>query len=463
MNPRSLLAIWIAKLLIVLSRLSGRGGSTLPGRVAIKIDRRLLARLAAHLPLGTVVISGTNGKTTTAKMLAGIFEADRRRVTHNRAGANLISGITSALITSTGWSGRMNADVGLLEVDEATMPLAGPDLMPRAAVVTNFFRDQLDRYGELETTVTLVGRGLIHLATSGIAALNADDPFVASLDKTASSAIFYGLEDKSLGLAEVRQTGESKHCRRCGHLYEYQVYYYAHLGKYHCPQCGSHRPQPAVYVDQVLAQDESGSTIRLVTPVGTRELRLQVPGLYNIYNAMAAAAGAIAMGIGMEAICIGLESTASSFGRMERLQIQERQVFLALVKNPTGFNEVIRTVLAGALPKHLMICINDLYADGTDVSWLWDVDFEQLADQQDKIPFILCSGLRAEDMAVRLKYAGIDIAKIKVKNDLKQALELALEQVPPGELLYILPTYTAMLNMRQILHTQGLVRAFWET
>ncbi len=463
MNLRSLSAIWIAKILVSLSRLTGRGGSTLPGRIALKIDQRLLARLAAHLPLGTVVISGTNGKTTTAKMLAGIFQAGDRRVTHNRAGANLISGLTSALIASTGWNGRINADVGLLEVDEATMPLAGPDLKPRAAVVTNFFRDQLDRYGELETTVTLVGKGLTHLAPSGITALNADDPFVASLGQAASSAIFYGLEDESLGLEEVRQTGESKHCRCCGHLYEYQLYYYAHLGKYHCPQCGNHRPQPSVYVDQVLAQDESGSTIRLVTPVGTRELRLQVPGLYNIYNAMAATAGAIAMGIGMEAICAGLESTASSFGRMERLQIQERQVFLALVKNPTGFNEVIRTILTGTLRKHLMICINDLYADGTDVSWLWDVDFEQLAHQQDQIPLIICSGLRAEEMAVRLKYAGVNIAKIKVENDLKQALILALQQVPQGELLYILPTYTAMLNMRRILHNQGLVPAFWET
>lgn len=463
MNLRGLLAIWIGKILISVSRLTGKGGSTLPGRVALKVDPQLLARLAAHLPLGTVVISGTNGKTTTAKMLASIFQADDRRVTHNRAGANLISGLTSALITSTGWSGRVHADIGLLEVDEATMPLAGPDLTPRAAVVTNFFRDQLDRYGELETTVNLVGQGLTHLAASGITALNADDPFVASLGKATSSTIYYGLEDEALGLKEILQTGESNYCRHCGHLCEYWFYYYAHLGKYHCRHCGSQRPEPGVYVDQVLEQDESGSTIRLVTPVGTRELRLQVPGLYNVYNAMAATAGALAMGIGLDAICAGLESTASSFGRMERLQIQERQVFLALVKNPTGFNEVIRTILTGELRKYLMICINDLYADGTDVSWLWDVDFEQLANQEEQIPMIICSGLRAEDMAVRLKYAGIDIAKLKVENDLKQALELALKQVPKGELLYILPTYTAMLNMREILHTQGLVPAFWET
>ncbi|HEY9846288.1 MAG TPA: MurT ligase domain-containing protein, partial [Candidatus Caenarcaniphilales bacterium] len=277
-----------------------------------------------------------------------------------------------------------------------------------------------------------------------------------------SEALFYGLEDEAFGLQEMQQTSESKNCRRCGYPYEYQLYYYAHLGKYHCPQCGGRRPQPLVYVDKVLAQDESGSTIHLVTPVGEAELRLQVPGLYNIYNALAATAGAVAMGRSFASIRAGLEDTIPSFGRMERLDIQGRQVTLALVKNPAGFNEVIRTILSGTRGKHLVICINDLYFDGTDISWLWDVDFEQLAAQQDEIPFIICSGLRAEDMAVRLKYAGIDVKKLKIANDLKQALDLALSQVSEGELLHILPTYTAMLNMREILHKQGLVQAFWE-
>lgn len=463
MNLRSLSAIWTGKVLMSLSRSTGKGGSSLPGRVGLKLDRGLLARLAADLPLGTITVSGTNGKTTTASMLASILQAAGHQVTHNRAGANLISGLTSALISSTRWNGHIKADVGLLEVDEATMPLAGPELLPRTAVVTNFFRDQLDRYGELETTVALVGEGLAHLSPDGTAALNADDPFVASLGEMVPATLFYGLEDPALGLSEMQQTGESKNCRRCGHPYEYQFYYYAHLGKYDCPQCGSHRPQPAVYVNKVIDQDESGSTIHLVTPVGETKLRLQVPGLYNIYNAMAAAAGAVAMGLSLEAIRAGLEDTPPSFGRMERLDIQGRQVTLALVKNPTGFNEVIRTILVGkALHKYLVICINDLYFDGIDISWLWDVDFEQLAAQQDEIPFIVCSGLRAEDMALRLKYAGIDVAKLKIENDLKQALELALEHVAPGELLHVLPTYTAMLSLREILHKQGLVKAFWQ-
>lgn len=463
MNLRSLPAIWIGKTLISLSRLTGKGGSSLPGRVGLSVDKSLLARLAALPPMGIITVSGTNGKTTTAKMLASILQADGHQVTHNRAGANLIPGLTSALIASTQWTGQMDADVGLLEVDEGTMPLAGPQLLPRTAVVTNFFRDQLDRYGELETTVTLVSKGLAHLAPNGTAALNADDPFVASLGERVPAALFYGLEDPALGLQEMQQTGESKNCRCCGHSYEYQLYYYAHLGKYHCPQCGSNRPQPAVFVDKVIDQDESGSTIHLVTPSGESELRLQVPGLYNIYNAMAAAAGAVAMGISLEAIQTGLETTSPSFGRMERLNIQGRQVTLALVKNPTGFNEVIRTILAGkALHKYLVICINDLYLDGIDVSWLWDVDFEQLAGQQGKIPFIICSGLRAEDMALRLKYAGIDVTRLKVENDLQQALELALKQTLPNEILHVLPTYTAMLSLREILHKQGLVQAFWK-
>lgn len=463
MELNSLPAVWIGKALINLSRLQGKGGSSLPGRVALSLDKRFLSRMAARLPLGTVAVSGTNGKTTTATMLASIFRAVGYTVAHNRAGANLMSGLTSALIASSEWSGQVNADVGLFEVDEATMPLAGPELLPKTAIVTNFFRDQLDRYGELETTVAMVAKGLAHLALNGTAALNADDPYVASLGDTVPEALYYGLEDEALGLEEMRQTAESKHCRRCGHPHEYQLYYYAHLGKYHCPQCGLSRPQPKVYVDKVLTQDESGSLIHLVTPMGGREIRLQVPGLYNIYNALAATAGAVAMGISLEAIQTGLEDTSPSFGRMERLNIRERQVTLALVKNPVGFNEVIRTILAGKNEyKYLMICINDLYFDGTDISWLWDVDFEQLGDQQDNIPVIVCSGLRAEDMALRLKYAGIDVSKLRIENDLKQALELALEQVGEGELLHILPTYTAMLSMREILHKQGLVQAFWK-
>ncbi len=463
MNLRSLLAVWMGKGLVTATRVAGRGGTTLPGVVARKLAPDLLRHLAAQPKEGVIAVTGTNGKTTTAKMLSSIYEAAGHRVAHNRAGANLITGVTTAFLQAANWGGRVGESAGLMEIDEATMPQACKEIRPRAAVVTNFFRDQLDRYGELEHTVNFVGRGLEHLAKGGLAALNADDPNCARLgERGAIRPLYYGIEDESVGVAELNQTADAKLCIRCGNPYEYGVFYYAHLGKYRCPNCGHERPKPAVYVDRVADVDARGSTIHVVTPKGDFEVRLQIPGLYNVYNALAAAAGAIAMDLPLEAVKAGLESTTSQFGRMEMIRMNERDVFMALVKNPAGFNSVIQTVMQAGARKNIIIAINDLYADGTDVSWLWDVDFEALASHQDEINFVICSGLRAEDMAVRLKYAGLPTAKLSVQKDLASALGEGLRYIQPGDLLYILPTYTAMLQMREIIQKQGFTKKFWE-
>lgn len=468
---------------MLASRLLRRGGSTLPGRLARVLDGQVLIRLARRLPDGALAVTGTNGKTTTAKMLAGILEAADRRVVHNRAGANLISGITTALLAGTDWLGRPRGRIGLLEVDEATMPRAVPELTPRVTVVTNFFRDQLDRYGELETTVQFVRRGLQGMAAGGRTALNADDPLCASLGEREPgpgqaevaaawepgapashwpAPLYYGIEDDSVATGHSEWAADVRQCIRCGEHYEYDLYYYAHLGRYRCPRCGSRRPRPAVYATRLREMDARGTTFDLVTPMGSCAVRLQVPGLYNVYNALAAAAAGVALELPLAAIQQGLSSTTTAFGRMERLEIREREVFLALVKNPVGYNEVIRTLLGAGTRKNLLLALNDLYADGTDVSWIWDVDFEQLAQRPEEIHFIICSGLRAEEMAVRLKYAGVDPARIVIEKDLKKALTQGLDFVRPGELLYVLPTYTAMLQLREIIHRMGYARQFWE-
>jgi UDP-N-acetylmuramyl tripeptide synthase len=463
MNLRLLMGVWTGKGVVTATRLLGRGGTTLPGTVARKIAPEILRALAAQPRHGVIAVTGTNGKTTTAKMLSAMFEAAGMSVTHNRAGANLISGLTTAFLQSAAWNGRVQGNVGLMEIDEATMPQGCKEIRPRAAVVTNFFRDQLDRYGELEHTVNFVGRGLEQLAPGARAALNADDPLCASLGRrTGVTPLYYGIEDRSVGSKEMNQTADAKHCVVCGTAYEYEVFYYAHLGVYRCPACGHQRPRPDVYVDRIWDVDARGSSLHVVTPAGDFEARLQIPGLYNIYNALAAVAGALAMGVPPAAIKTGLERTTSQFGRMERIPMRDRDVFMALVKNPVGFNSVIQTVMQSGTRKNLVICINDLYADGTDISWLWDVDFEALAAHEDEVNFVICSGLRAEDMAVRLKYAGMNPAKLIVEKDLAKALDQGLSFIQPGEILYILPTYTAMLQMREVIQKQGYAKKFWE-
>lgn len=463
MKLGTLLAIWGGKSTIALSRLLGWGGSNLPGTLARRIDSSILRTLSSQPQAGVLAVTGTNGKTTSAKMLSAILEVAGRTVVHNRAGANLIGGLTAAFLTEANWLGRVQGDMALLEIDEATMPTACREVPLRAAIVTNFFRDQLDRYGELEHTVNFVARGLDAMAKGSLAVLNADDPLCAPLGRRSGlQPLYYGMEDESRSTATPGHAVDVKHCTHCGATLEYRVYHYAHLGKYRCPSCGEGRPAPAVYVEKLLKVDHRGSTVRIVTPAGGFEVRIQIPGLYNVYNALAATAGAVAAGVGLDAIKKGLEETASGFGRMEMIPMRERDVFLALVKNPVGFNSVIATILDAESRKNLVICINDLYADGTDVSWLWDVDFESLAQHQDEINFILCSGLRAEDMAVRLKYAGVDPAKLVIESDLKKALDQGLTFIRPGEILYIMPTYTAMLQMREIMQKLGYTRKFWE-
>lgn len=463
MHLRGLMAIWLGKGVVTATRLSGRGGTTLPGRLARRLDPNLLRRLAAQPKGGVIAVTGTNGKTTTAKLLSAILEADGQRLTHNRAGANLITGLTTAFLQNATWSGRVRGSAGLMEIDEATMPQACKEIRPKAAVVTNFFRDQLDRYGELEHTVNFVGRGLEHLAKGAKAALNADDPNCAGLGlRDGVEPFYYGIEADGIGTTEMNQTTDAKHCVRCGAPYEYEVYHYAHLGRYRCPNCGYKRPQPTVYIDRIWDSDAKGTSFRLVTPAGSFEARLQIPGLYNLYNALAAAAGAHLMGASLESIKAGLSETTSQFGRMELIPMDGREVFMALVKNPVGFNSVLETVMGPGSSKKVVIAINDLYADGTDVSWLWDVDFEGMAAQQGRIDWVICAGIRAEDMAVRLKYAGFDAVKLTIVSDLEGALAEGMKRTPQGEMLYILPTYTAMLGMREVIQKQGHTKKFWE-
>ncbi len=461
MRPRLAAAVAAGQLATFLSRRLGvGGGTTAPGHLVRALDPGAVASIATRIPRGTIVVTGTNGKTTTSRMISTLLRKAGLRVMHNRSGANLIVGIASTLVNGSTLAGNPRADVGLFEVDEAAFPVAVQELHPRLCVLTNLFRDQLDRYGEVDYLSRLWRETLSGLPASSTVLLNADDPRIASLgEKLSCRVLYYGIEDPSLGGAALAHAADSRFCFHCGTPYDYPVVFYSHLGHYRCPSCGTARPAPELRATGCELVGIEGSRLHLETPRGNVELEVRVPGVYNVYNALAAAGVGVAMGIELEAVRAGLADFSAAFGRVERVEMEGRQLFLALVKNPVGFNEVLSTLLREPGQKPLMIVINDLFADGTDVSWLWDVDFEMLAG---RVRFAVASGLRAADMAVRLKYAGVDPALISVEPDSSRALQQALRDTPEGETLYLLPTYTAMLEVRGKLADAGHLPPFWE-
>ena len=447
----------------VLSRRLGRGGGTvIAGHLVPRIAPTALRDVTRSLPNGSIVVSGTNGKTTTTRLISHILRSAGMRPIHNRAGANLLTGLFTAIAQGTDWQARPRGDIGLFEVDEATVPSALQHIQPRVLLLHNIFRDQLDRYGEVHFVADLWRDAIRRLPPTSTVLLNADDPLVAGLPTSSANAakiLTYGIADPGVGVAALPHAADARMCPRCGAPLLYDVFFYGHLGHYACSRCEFARPTPAVSATSVELLGDEGSNMTVATPDGVIRARLHLPGLYNVYNALAALAVCTALGVQRVTIAQGLETFTTAFGRFERIQVEDRQLFLALVKNPVGFTEVLRTVLGAAGRRTLLIAINDLFADGTDVSWLWDVEFERLGD---RVNVAICSGLRAEDMAVRLKYAGVEPERIRVEGDFRRAIELALAAAEPAETVYVLPTYTAMLGMRDVLRQTGYVRGFWE-
>ncbi len=460
MRPRLSAALMAGRAAAVLSRRLGRGGGTvIAGHLVPRIAPGALRDVTGSLPHGSIVVSGTNGKTTTTRLLSHILRGAGMRPIHNRAGANLLSGLFTAIAQGTDWQARPLGDVGLFEVDEATVPSALQHIQPRVLLLHNIFRDQLDRYGEVHFVAGLWRESIRLLGSESTVLLNADDPLVAGLVGADAGVLSYGIDDPSVGTALLPHAADARLCPRCGAALRYDLVFYGHLGHYQCSNCEFARPTPTVTATTVELLGDEGSNLTISTPDGVMRARLRLPGLYNVYNALAAVAVSILLGVRRETISRGVETFTAAFGRLERIQVEDRQLFLALVKNPVGFTEVLRTVLGPPGRRTLLIAINDLFADGTDVSWLWDVEFERL---QDRVNVAVCTGLRAEDMAVRLKYAGVEPERIRIDSDPRRAIELALAAAEPAETVYVLPTYTAMLALRDILRQTGYVRGFWE-
>jgi lipid II isoglutaminyl synthase (glutamine-hydrolysing) len=437
-----------------LSRLAGTGGgTTLPGKLLWKLDPGAIDRLAARLPLGSALVSATNGKTTTAAMAAEIL-APRVRLAHNRAGANLMSGVASTLLASP------RAELGLFEVDEAALPEVARRLRPRALCLGNLFRDQLDRYGELEL-VAARWRGVAEeLRAATTLVVNGDDPPVGDLARTAARAVVFGVDDPTHAVPALQHAADSKYCVACGTPYAYAAAYVGHLGDYRCPSCGHGRPALDLAARRIELGGLEHVSFDLAAPEGTHRIRLRVPGLYNVYNALAAAALGRELGASLDEVAGGLERFSAAFGRFERIAVGDRRVLVLLVKNPAGANEAIRTLLAGEAPRLAVIALNDAIADGQDVSWIWDVDFEPLLDRLERV---VAAGSRAAELGLRFRYAGVEETALEVIPELERALDRGLELTPAGGELVVLPTYTAMLALRRLMTERGFTRPYWET
>ena len=447
------LELLAARAVVAASRFSGAGGgTTLPGKLLWKADPGAVDRLAARLRQGSVLVSATNGKTTTAAMVAAIMRP-RVNLAHNGSGANLVSGVASTLLAARG------AELGLFEVDEGALPEVARRVRPRAVLLGNLFRDQLDRYGELELVAERWRSALADLPESTLV-VNADDPLLAELVRGRPGPVrIFGVDDRLVARPSLQHAADSKYCSVCGRPFDYAAAYVGHLGEYACPE--GHRVRPALDVAarSIDLHGLEGSEFDLVTPEGSARVRLELPGLYNVYNATAAAALTGVLGVPLAEIVHGLEGFTAAFGRFERIPIGDRRVLMLLVKNPAGANEAIRTLLEGEPPTRAVVALNDDIADGRDVSWIWDVDFEPLLDRLDGV---IVSGARAAELGLRFAYGGMARDRIAVVPDLERALDLGLSETPAGGELVVLPTYTAMLRLRGLISRGGHVGEYWE-
>jgi UDP-N-acetylmuramyl tripeptide synthase len=445
-----------ARMLGAASRASGKGGgTTLPGRFLLRLAPDAIARLGTGLDRGTTIISATNGKTTTAGMVAAMLATDGRHPVHNRAGSNMTWGVATALLEQDGRE-------GLFEVDEAWLPQVAAQLNPATIVLGNLFRDQLDRYGEMEALADEWARTVAERAGRAAFVLNADDPLIADLGRRGEGrlegVVYFGIEDNSQALPELQHAFDAKHCRRCGQPYVYERAFVGHLGHYSCPNCGAERPRPEVAATKIELDGIEGSRLVIATPQGELRLHLPLPGLYNVYNALAAVATALQLGVSPAHITDSLTRFKSAFGRVETIEVSGKPVSMFLIKNPAGANEVLRTLRLEAAqePLDLWIGLNDRIADGRDVSWVWDADFELLGQC---VRRVVCAGTRAPEMALRLKYAGWATDSVEVISEIEASLDRAVAEAPGR--LFALPTYTALLELRKLLSDRGLAPEFW--
>ena len=441
MRLRTRLAVLVCKASGAVLRKLGRGGTNLPGRLALKIDKNILGELSRGVKV--TVVTGTNGKTTTSRMIEQAFADAGLRYFSNKSGANLLTGIIAVFAQHATLSGRCPYTHAPVE----------------CLVVNNIFRDQLDRYGEITHTLNAIREGITHVPNATLC-LNADCSLTASLaeDGIPNPVIRFGV-NVPIYSETAHELSDAVYCIHCKTQYEYDYRTYGHLGGFRCPKCGYHRVAPEVAVTQVISTGADASDIVLDIFGHAHEVHVNLPGGYNIYNAAAAAAAAHVVGIDEKTTVSALGQFECGFGRAEQFRLGQAQARMMLVKNPAGYNQVINLISHDVGSCKLAFLLNDRFADGTDISWIWDVDFEALAAQQSRFTRIFVSGVRADDMALRLKYAGFPAERIELVRDYEKLLgEIAADAAPA----FIMPTYTAMFDLRGEIGRHTDVKAFYE-
>ncbi len=455
-----LTAVAAGKATRAVLQLLGRGATALPGLVVLGLDPDAIKGLTATLTHGAVCVSGTNGKTTTTRMLSDILRTAGWGPVHNRSGSNLDRGIAAALVADSTWGGEVRSNIGVFEVDEASVPRVLLRLVPRVLVITNLFRDQLDRYFEIDALARRIGEAIAPLDATTLV-LNADDPIVAHLGVAHKGPVLaFGVDDPSVGGTVPQAISDATRCPNCKHPLVYARVILAHVGEWRCDHCDFQRPPRDVSAVSVRL-GPNDSALRLGGP-GASAMDVVVvplPGLYNAYNALAAIAAARALDIGLPTATRALAAFKPAFGRLEIVEAEGRRLRLILVKNPAGFNAAIGALLETDRHPRILGALNDRDADSRDVSWIWDADFEALAP---RIAHATVTGLRARDLALRLKYAGVPRDRVTVVEDWLPALRWAIDATPSGDELVVIATYTAMLSLRSALAGLGFVGQFWE-
>lgn len=448
-NIKSILSIFSSKVTAFLAKHLVKGGSNFPGKIALKIDKSILKTVSKGYKV--ILVTGTNGKTTTTSMIYNILKENGFNVITNNTGANLYPGIVACFISNFSFFKRTKDAYAVIEVDEANVKFITEHITPEIITVTNLFRDQLDRYGEVYTTLVKILEGVEKVPESKLV-LNGDESLLGKLN-VKNPCIYYGFnvpihEDNSLDL-----NADAKFCKFCKAPYSYNFVTYNHLGDFYCPECGYKRAELSYGVNEVYELTPTSSSVR----INDTDVLISQSGAYNIYNGLCAYSIAKELGVNDSVITASLQNQSSSFGRQEQIKIEDKDVQIILVKNPAGYNQALDTLSLNQDEFSALFMLNDNYADGRDVSWIWDVNFEKISSLN--IHDVFVSGMRMYDMAVRLKVAGLDTDKFILEEDYEKLTEKL--KASSSKKIYILATYTAMINYRKYLHSKGYINKLW--